>query len=110
MESSGSSVPPGQIMGPRLSDLCPGEVTVLSRLNERRDSTSSTISSAFNLSRRSSGFSQCYSSRRSSGASQFGSSSAGGGRLNNLSSADSYDPLCVTTFFMRPTELELCGC
>ncbi|KAL2087911.1 hypothetical protein ACEWY4_016739 [Coilia grayii] len=85
----------GQIMGPRLSDLCPGEVTVLSRLSERRDSTSSTVSSAYTLSRRSSGISQCFSSRRSSGASQFGScgGGGGGGRLNNVSSADSYDPI-----------------
>ncbi|XP_041937321.1 zinc finger protein GLI2-like [Alosa sapidissima] len=93
LETSGSSVPPSQIMGPRLSDLCPGEVTVLSRLSERRDSTSSTLSSAYTLSRRSSGFSQCYSSRRSSGASQLGSVGVGGGRPNNISSADSYDPI-----------------
>lgn len=81
-------------MGPRLSDLCPGEVTVLSHLSERRDSSSSTLSSAYTLSRRSSGIvSQCFSSRRSSGASQYGGSSLGAGRPNNVSSADSYDPI-----------------
>lgn len=56
--------------------------TLLENLWERRDSTSST------LSRRSSGISPCYSSRRSSQASQFGAN-----RPNNLSSADSYDPI-----------------
>ncbi|XP_063067559.1 zinc finger protein GLI2-like [Engraulis encrasicolus] len=103
MEGSG-----GQVMGPRLSDLCPGEVTVLCHLtlSERRDSTSSTLSSAsaYTLSRRSSGISQCFSSRRSSGASHYGGGGGGGGygaagmnagsRLNNVvSSADSYDPI-----------------
>lgn len=54
---------------------------------ERRDSLASTVSSAYTLSRRSSGISPCYSSRRSSQASHAGI------RLNNISSADSYDPI-----------------
>lgn len=62
--------------------------TLLANLSERRDSTSSTLSSVYTLSRRSSGISPCYSSRRSSQASQFGTN-----RPNNLSSADSYDPI-----------------
>lgn len=62
--------------------------TLLESLLERRDSTSSTLSSAYTLSRRSSGISPCCSSRRSSQASQFGAN-----RPNNLSSADSYDPI-----------------
>ncbi|KAK5847454.1 hypothetical protein PBY51_016578 [Eleginops maclovinus] len=57
-------------------------------LLERRDSTCSTLSSVYTLSRRSSGISPCYSSRRSSQASQFGSN-----RPSNLSSDDSYDPI-----------------
>lgn len=70
-----------------LVDLNSG-TTVLENLWERRDSTSSTFSSVYTLSRRSSGISPCYSSRRSSQASQFGAN-----RHNNLSSADSYDPI-----------------
>ncbi|KAM8934734.1 zinc finger protein GLI2 isoform 2-T2 [Pelodytes ibericus] len=62
------------------------DVTVLNQMNERRDSATSTTSSAY-TSRRSSGISPYFSSRRSSEASQFG------GRLNNTSSADSYDPI-----------------
>lgn len=62
--------------------------TRLKNLSERRDSTSSTLSSVYTLSRRSSGISPCYSSRRSSQASQFGTN-----RPSNLSSADSYDPI-----------------
>lgn len=71
-----------------MGDLSSCEVTLLNQLNQRRDSTTSTISSAYTLSRRSSGISPCYSSRRSSEASQFG-----GNRHNNISSADSYDPI-----------------
>ncbi|KAJ4920365.1 hypothetical protein JOQ06_009985 [Pogonophryne albipinna] len=52
-------------------------------LLERRDSTSSTLSSMY--SRRSSGISPCFSSRRSSQPSQFG--------CNRPSSNDSYDPI-----------------
>ncbi|XP_056288823.1 zinc finger protein GLI2a isoform X3 [Pseudoliparis swirei] len=74
--------------GQRPGDLSSCEVTLLNQLNERRDSTASTLSSAYTVSRRSSGISPCYSSRRSSEASQFG-----GNRHNNISSADSYDPI-----------------
>ncbi|XP_055040768.2 zinc finger protein GLI2b isoform X1 [Misgurnus anguillicaudatus] len=90
------------ISGPRLGDLCPGETTVLSQLVERRDSLASTVSSAYNLSRRSSGISPCYSSRRSSQTSQ------PGGRLNNISSADSYDPIS-TDLSRRSSEASHCG-
>ncbi|XP_057192696.1 zinc finger protein GLI2a isoform X2 [Triplophysa rosa] len=75
--------PPNQ----RLGDLSSCEMTMLSQLQERRDSSTSTMSSVYTLSRRSSGISPCYSSRRSSEASQFGV------RNNNISSADSYDPI-----------------
>ncbi|KAA0707390.1 Zinc finger protein GLI2 [Triplophysa tibetana] len=90
------------ISSPCLGDLCPGETTLLSQLVERRDSLASTNSSAYNLSRRSSGISPCYSSRRSSQASQ------PGGRLNNISSADSYDPIS-TDMSRRSSEGSQCG-
>lgn len=80
-----SSLPPGQ----PCSDQSSCEVTLLNHLNQRRTSTTSTSSSAYTLSRRSSGISPCYSSRRSSEASQFGT----GRHNNNISSADSYDPI-----------------
>lgn len=89
---------PGQHFG----DLPLGEMTALNQLNERRDSTTSTVSSAYTLSRRSSGISPCYSSRRSSEASQFG------GRNNNISSADSYDPIS-TDLSRRSSEASQCG-
>ncbi|CAH2305042.1 zinc finger GLI2 [Pelobates cultripes] len=79
-------VPSSVISNHRIMDLSMNEVTVLNQLNERRDSSTSTTSSAY-TSRRSSGISPYFSSRRSSEASQFG------GRPNNISSADSYDPI-----------------
>ncbi|XP_042301130.1 zinc finger protein GLI2 isoform X1 [Sceloporus undulatus] len=71
----------------RLTELSISEVTMLNQLAERRDSSTSTISSAYTVSRRSSGISPYFSSRRSSEASPFGH------RPNNTSSADSYDPI-----------------
>ncbi|XP_066431443.1 zinc finger protein GLI2 [Eleutherodactylus coqui] len=76
----------GVNINPRISDLSLNDVTMLNQLNDRRDSATSTISSAY-TSRRSSGISPYFSSRRSSEASQFC------GRQNNASSADSYDPI-----------------
>lgn len=87
----------------RMGDLSSCEVTLLNQLNERRDSTTSTISSAYTLSRRSSGISPCYSSRRSSEASHFGAN-----RHNNISSADSYDPIS-TDLSRRSSEASQCG-
>ncbi|XP_039530154.1 zinc finger protein GLI2b isoform X1 [Pimephales promelas] len=102
LESSGSLCDPGlSISSPRLGDLCPGETTVLSQLVERRDSLASNVSSAYNLSRRSSGISPCYSSRRSSQTSQTG------GRLN-ISSTGSYDPIS-TDLSRRSSEASHCG-
>lgn len=72
---------------PRINELSISEITMLNQLAERRDSSTSTISSAYTVSRRSSGISPYFSSRRSSEASQFGN------RPNNTSSADSYDPI-----------------
>lgn len=86
--------------GSGLADLSSGKTTLLS---ERRDSTSSTLSSVYTLSRRSSGISPCYSSRRSSQASQFSAN-----RLNNLSSADSYDPIS-TDISRRSSQTSQCG-
>uniref|UniRef100_A0A4W4E4K1 C2H2-type domain-containing protein n=1 Tax=Electrophorus electricus TaxID=8005 RepID=A0A4W4E4K1_ELEEL len=86
LESSRDSSVPSLITGPRVSDLCPG-VTLVSQALDRRDSLASTVSSAYTLSRRSSGISPCYSSRRSSQA------SAVGGRLHDVRSTDSYDPI-----------------
>ncbi|XP_073682473.1 zinc finger protein GLI4-like [Garra rufa] len=103
LEGSGSLCDAGLLISsPRLGDLCPGETTVLSQLVERRDSLASTVSSAYTLSRRSSGISPCYSSRRSSQASQ------PGGRLNNISSAGSYDPIS-TDLSRRSSEASQCG-
>ncbi|XP_041856702.1 zinc finger protein GLI2a isoform X2 [Melanotaenia boesemani] len=89
--------------GQPVGDLSSCEVTLLNQLNERRDSTTSTISSAYTMSRRSSGISPCYSSRRSSEASQFGAN-----RHNNISSADSYDPIS-TDLSRRSSEASHCG-
>ncbi|XP_051762180.1 zinc finger protein GLI2a isoform X1 [Ctenopharyngodon idella] len=94
-----------QMPGPptqRSGDLSSYEMTMLNQLHERRDSSTSTMSSAYTLSRRSSGISPCYSSRRSSEASQFGV------RNNNVSSADSYDPIS-TDMSRRSSEASQCG-
>ncbi|CAL8266032.1 unnamed protein product [Lota lota] len=93
----------GSYPGQRIIDPSSCEVTLLNQLNERRDSTTSTMSSIYTLSRRSSGISPCYSSRRSSEASQFG-----GNRHNNISSADSYDPIS-TDMSRRSSEASQCG-
>ncbi|KAJ8388383.1 hypothetical protein AAFF_G00134090 [Aldrovandia affinis] len=106
LESSGFGGPTALFPGPRIGELTSTEVTMLNQLNQlntgRRDSTGSTGSSAYTLSRRSSGISPCYSSRRSSEASQFG------GRHNNISSADSYDPIS-TDLSRRSSEASQCG-
>uniref|UniRef100_A0A8C7X2X4 GLI family zinc finger 2a n=1 Tax=Oryzias sinensis TaxID=183150 RepID=A0A8C7X2X4_9TELE len=69
-------------------DLPPCEATLLNQMNERRNSTTSTISSSYTMSRCSSDLLPCYSSRRCSEASQFGANPH-----NNISSAESYDPI-----------------
>lgn len=74
---------------------------MLNQLNERRDSGTSMLSSAYTLSRRSSGISPCCSSRRSSEASPFS-------RPNNVSSADSYDPISAD-LSRRSSEASQCG-
>ncbi|XP_036401764.1 zinc finger protein GLI2a [Megalops cyprinoides] len=102
LENSGFGGPTAVLPCPRIGELTSTEVTMLNQLNERRDSTTSTISSAYTLSRRSSGISPCYSSRRSSEASQFG------GRPNNISSADSYDPISAD-LSRRSSEASQCG-
>ncbi|XP_026545029.1 transcriptional activator GLI3-like, partial [Notechis scutatus] len=76
------------------------DITILNMLN-RRDSSTSTISSAYMSSRRSSGISPCFSSRRSSDASQ------GDRRLQNFSVADSYDPIS-TDASRRSSEVSQC--
>ncbi len=93
------------LLGPltqRLGDLSSYEMTVLNQLQERRDSSTSTMSSAYTLSRRSSGISPCYSSRRSSEGSHFGV------RNNNVSSAGSYDPIS-TDLSRRSSEASQSG-
>lgn len=86
---------------PNRSDLSSGvDVTMLNMLN-RRDSSTSTISSAYLSSRRSSGISPCFSSRRSSEASQ------AEGRPQNVSVADSYDPIS-TDASRRSSEASQC--
>ncbi|NWI71994.1 GLI2 protein, partial [Todus mexicanus] len=86
----------------KIMELSVNEVTMLNQLNERRDSTTSTISSAYTVSRRSSGISPYFSSRRSSEASQLGH------RPNNTSSADSYDPIS-TDASRRSSEASQCS-
>lgn len=85
---------------PNRNELSSTDITVLNILNSRRDSTTSTISSAY-LSRRSSGISPCFSSRRSSEASQ------ADGRLHNISVTDSYDPIS-TDASRRSSESSQC--
>uniref|UniRef100_A0AAY4C6F3 C2H2-type domain-containing protein n=1 Tax=Denticeps clupeoides TaxID=299321 RepID=A0AAY4C6F3_9TELE len=92
----------GDVPKMKTVDLSTCEVTMLNQLNERRDSTTSSLGSSYTLSRRSSGISPCYSSRRSSEASQFG------GRPNNISSADSYDPISAD-LSRRSSEASQCG-
>ncbi|XP_068923001.1 zinc finger protein GLI2 isoform X1 [Petaurus breviceps papuanus] len=94
------SGPTAPLPNPRIMEL--SEVTMLNQLNERRDSTTSTVSSAYTVSRRSSGISPYLSSRRSSEASPFGS------RPNNISSADSYDPIS-TDASRRSSEASQCS-
>lgn len=94
---------PVSFPGSSLGDLSSGKTALLGNVSERRDSTSSTLSSAYTLSRRSSGISPCYSSRRSSQASQFGAN-----RPSNLSSADSYDPISAD-ISRRSSQVSQCG-
>ncbi|KAM4869335.1 zinc finger protein GLI2 isoform 1-T1 [Urocitellus parryii] len=99
----GGGGPTGLLPNPRLSELAANEVTMLSQLQERRDSSTSTISSAYTVSRRSSGISPYFSSRRSSEASPLGA-----GRPHNASSADSYDPIS-TDASRRSSEASQCS-
>ncbi|XP_013376546.1 PREDICTED: zinc finger protein GLI2 [Chinchilla lanigera] len=99
----GGGGPAGMLPNPRLSELSAGEVTMLSQLQERRDSSTSTVSSAYTVSRRSSGISPYFSSRRSSEASPLGP-----GRPHNASSADSYDPIS-TDASRRSSEASQCS-
>lgn len=85
---------------PNRNELSNTDITVLNMLN-RRDSNTSTISSAYLSSRRSSGISPCFSSRRSSDASQ------AEGRPQNMSVADSYDPIS-TDASRRSSEASQC--
>ncbi|XP_054480147.1 zinc finger protein GLI2-like [Anoplopoma fimbria] len=101
LESMGGG--PVSFPGSGFGDLSSGKTTLLESLSERRDSTSSTLSSVYTLSRRSSGISPCYSSRRSSQASQFGAN-----RPSNLSSTDSYDPISAD-MSRRSSQSSQCG-
>ncbi|MCJ8745662.1 hypothetical protein PDJAM_G00132780 [Pangasius djambal] len=83
------------------------ELTMLSLLRDRRDSSGSATSSAYlSSSRRSSGISPCFSSRRSSQASQ--SEYSQQRQLHNLSATDSYDPIS-TDASRRSSEASQCG-
>ncbi|XP_042636417.1 zinc finger protein GLI2 [Orycteropus afer afer] len=103
LENLSSGGPAGLLPNPRLSELPGSEVTMLSQLQERRDSSTSTVSSAYTVSRRSSGISPYFSSRRSSEASPLGP-----GRTHNASSADSYDPIS-TDASRRSSEASQCS-
>ncbi|XP_078084049.1 zinc finger protein GLI2a isoform X2 [Mustelus asterias] len=102
LENSSTGGSTAVLPNPRIMELSNSEITVLNQLNERRDSATSTISSAYTVSRRSSGISPYFSSRRSSEASHMG------GRPNNISSADSYDPIS-TDLSRRSSEVSYCG-
>ncbi|XP_078254441.1 transcriptional activator GLI3-like isoform X2 [Rhinoraja longicauda] len=97
-----SSVGGSMTILPNRNELSNANVTTLNKLNERRDSTTSTISSAYMSSHRSSGISPYLSSRRSSEMSQ------AEGRLHNLSVADSYDPIS-TDASRRSSDASQCG-
>ncbi|CAL8406780.1 unnamed protein product [Arctogadus glacialis] len=97
---SGSLPVPGLSDAGRHGKIPPG----LGHPSERRDSTSSTLSSACTLSRRSSGISQCFSSRRSSLTSQLDACR----HNNNLSSTGSYDPISAD-MSRRSSEASPCG-
>ncbi|XP_067832437.1 zinc finger protein GLI1-like [Heptranchias perlo] len=88
----GSSVLPCH----RIMELSAKDPTVRNQLTDRRSSTTSTISSAYTVSRRSSAISPYLSSRRSSDVSLVG------GHTNNGGSAESYDPT-------SPDPLPRCG-
>ncbi|XP_060103653.1 transcriptional activator GLI3 isoform X2 [Heteronotia binoei] len=98
--SSSCNVGGNMTILPNKNELTNMDITVLNMLN-RRDSNTSTISSAYMSSRRSSGISPCFSSRRSSDASQ------GEGRLQNVSVTDSYDPIS-TDASRRSSEVSQC--
>ncbi|XP_036905758.1 zinc finger protein GLI2 [Sturnira hondurensis] len=100
---SGGGRPVGLLPNPRLSELSASEVTMLSHLQERRDSSTSTVSSAYTMSRRSSGISPYFSSRRSSEASPLSA-----GLPHHASSADSYDPIS-TDASRRSSEVSQCS-
>ncbi|KAJ1190281.1 hypothetical protein NDU88_007019 [Pleurodeles waltl] len=90
------------LASPRIMELTANEEVMMNLLNDRRDSATSTISSAYTNSRRSSGISPYFSSRRSSEVSQCG------GRPNNISSADSYDPIS-TDMSRRSSDASQCS-
>uniref|UniRef100_A0A3Q2E5G0 GLI family zinc finger 2 n=1 Tax=Cyprinodon variegatus TaxID=28743 RepID=A0A3Q2E5G0_CYPVA len=81
VESSTMCEDPASFPGSGLGLLSSDKITLLANLSERRDSTSSTLSSVYTLSRRSSGISPGFSSRRSSQTqtSQFGGNGCGPG-------------------------------
>ncbi|XP_013864010.1 zinc finger protein GLI2 isoform X1 [Austrofundulus limnaeus] len=103
MESSnqggGAASFPGSGSGP----LSSSKTTLLENLSERCDSKCSTSSSVYMLSRRSSGISPGFSSRRSSQTSQFSTN-----RTDNISSADSYDPISAD-ISRRSSQASQCG-
>ncbi|XP_072235279.1 zinc finger protein GLI2-like [Leuresthes tenuis] len=103
LESPSMGGGPASFPGSGLGELSSGKMTLLGNLYERRDSTSSTLSSVYTLSRRSSGISPCFSSRRSSQTSQFGAN-----RPSNISSADSYDPISAD-ISRRSSQASQCG-
>uniref|UniRef100_A0A672FQP2 GLI family zinc finger 2b n=1 Tax=Salarias fasciatus TaxID=181472 RepID=A0A672FQP2_SALFA len=103
LESQSMGGGPLSFPGSGLGELSTGNMTLLENLSERRDSTCSTLSSVYTLSRRSSGISPGFSSRRSSQTSQFGAN-----RPNNVSSADSYDPISVD-ISRRSSQTSQCG-
>lgn len=103
MESPNQDGGPTSFPASGSGPLSSSKTTLLENLSERCDSTCSTSSSVYMLSRRSSGISPGFSSRRSSQMSQFSSN-----RTNNISSADSYDPISAD-ISRRSSQVSHCG-
>lgn len=103
MESSNQGGGPASFPGSGSGPLSCSKTTLLENLSERCDSTCSTSSSVYMLSRRSSGISPGFSSRRSSQTSQFSAN-----RTDNISSADFYDPISAD-ISRRSSQASQCG-
>ncbi|XP_014340196.1 zinc finger protein GLI1 [Latimeria chalumnae] len=93
---------PGMMSSRRIMETTRHSLAALNHLNDRRNSTTSTMSSAYTVSRRSSVVSPHLCSRRSSEVSQVG------GLQGNMAATDSYDPISPDAS-RRSSEASNCG-